>query len=94
MISKLIVLPAIMIGLAKGVNLSDEAGQADVLIAAMPVVAAAFPLAAKYKIGETILADNILLGTILLIPTVLLWSLFLDAVDLFPIAKPVQYVGQ
>jgi predicted permease len=84
-IAKLVVIPTVMLGLAKAFQLTDVAGRAAVLISCMPVVAAAFPLGSHYKIGEVVLADNILLGTILLIPTVLLWNLFLDAVKVFPI---------
>jgi predicted permease len=84
MIAKLVVIPTVMLGLAKAFQLTDVAGRAAVLISCMPVVAAAFPLGSHYKIKEVVLAENILLGTILLIPTVLLWNLFLDAVKVFP----------
>ena len=85
MVTKLVVIPAVMLGLAKAFQFSNEAGRAAVLIAAMPVVAAAFPFGSHYKIGDTVLVDNILLGTLLLTPTVLLWNLVLDEASLFPV---------
>lgn len=85
MLVKLVVIPTVMLGIAKAFQLTDMEGRAAVLISCMPVVAAAFPLGSHYKIGEIALADNILLGTLLLLPTVLLWNLFLDAVEVFPV---------
>jgi predicted permease len=75
-----------MVGLAKAVNLNDEAGRAAVLIASLPISMASFSLASRYKIGEAVLSENVALGTALILPTVLLWNLVMDAVDLFPIA--------
>jgi predicted permease len=85
MISKLILVPLIMIGLAKSLNLENEPGRAAVLIAALPISMASFTLANRYGIGEAIMAENIAVGTFLILPVVIVWNLVLDEVDLFPI---------
>ena len=90
MLSKLIIVPLIVLGLAKAVNLEDEPGRAAVLIAALPISLASFSLGSQYEIGEKILSANVTLGTILLLPTILLWNLVLDKVGLFPIAPKRQ----
>jgi predicted permease len=86
MLSKLVIVPLLMVGLAKAVNLNDEAGRAAVLIASLPISMASFSLVSRYKIGEAVLSENVALGTALILPTVLLWNLIMDAVGLFPIA--------
>jgi predicted permease len=85
MLSKLILVPLLMFGLAKAVNLNDEAGRAAVLIASLPISMASFSLASRYKIGESVLAANVALGTALVLPTVIIWNLVMDALDIFPI---------
>jgi predicted permease len=85
MLSKLILVPLLMIGLALAVNLNDEAGRAAVLIASLPISMASFSLASRYKIGESVLAANVALGTALVLPTVIIWNLVMDALDIFPI---------
>lgn len=82
---KLIIVPLLALGLAKGMNLGDEPGRAAVLIAALPITQASFSLGSKYKIGERMLAGNVALGTILLLPTILIWNWVLDKTDCFPI---------
>jgi predicted permease len=93
MLSKLVIVPLLMVGLAKAANLNDEAGRAAVLIASLPISMASFSLASRYKIGEAILSENVALGTALILPTVLIWNLVMDAVGLFPIA-PKGILGQ
>ena len=83
MISKLVIVPVLMIGLAKAMTLSNEAGRAAVLIAALPISMASFSLASHYKIGEALLSENVALGTILMLPTIILWNVFMDEVGLF-----------
>lgn len=87
MTSKLIIVPFIMVGLAKALDLDNEAGRAAVLIAALPISLASFSLASRYQIGEAILSANVALGTALVLPTILIWNLILDEVGLFPIAS-------
>jgi predicted permease len=87
MLSKLIVIPLIMLGLALLFNLNDEAGRAAVLIAALPISMASFSLADRYGIGQAVLSENVTLGTIMILPTIILWNLTLDALNLFPIAN-------
>jgi Membrane transport protein len=84
MVSKLFLVPLLMVGLAKAMDLSDNSGRAAVLIASLPISLAAFSLGSHYKIGEALLSENIALGTALMLPTVLLWNLAMDSVELFP----------
>jgi len=85
MFSKLFVVPMLMVGLAKGLDLNDTAGRAAILIAALPISMASFALGSQYDIGQTILSANVALGTFLMLPTILLWNIALDAVDLYPV---------
>jgi predicted permease len=85
MTSKLILIPLVMVGLAKAVRLDDQAGRAAVLLAALPISLASFSLASRYKIGEAVLSENVALGTLLVLPTILIWNIVMDALDLFPL---------
>lgn len=84
---KLVLVPLVMVGLAKAVGLDDQAGRAAVLMAALPISLASFSLANRYKAGEAFLSENVALGTALILPTVLLWNLVMDDLDLFPLAS-------
>jgi predicted permease len=84
MFSKLFVVPLIMVGLAKALDLGDEAGRAAVLIAALPISMASFSLAGHYEIGHATLSANVVLGTALMLPTILIWDIVMDTLDLFP----------
>lgn len=90
MLSKLALMPLIMVGITKAFNLNDEAGRAAVLIACLPVSMASFSLGSRYEIGEELLSVNVILGTVLLLPTVLLWSLAMDKVGLYTDYQGVQ----
>ena len=88
MLSKLVIVPLIMVGLASAINLGDDnAGRAAVLIAVLPISMASFTFGSKYQIGESILSTNVALGTALLLPTIIIWNVVLDAWHLFPITK-------
>ena len=89
MTSKLVLVPLLTVGLAKALALSNNAGRAAVLIASLPISMAAFSLASHYRVGEGLLSDNIAWGTALMLPTVLLWNVVMDAVGLFPIEPPI-----
>jgi predicted permease len=88
MLSKLVIVPLVMVFLAKAVNLDNKSGRAAVLIAALPISLATFVLASRYKIGEGILSENVALGTILILPTIILWNIVLDELNVFPIPEP------
>ena len=85
MLSKLVIVPMVMIGLAKAMHLGNEAGRAAVLIAALPISMASFSLATNYKIGQALLSESIALGTALMLPTIIVWNIVLDELGLFPI---------
>jgi Membrane transport protein len=84
MVSKLVLVPFIMVGLAKALNLSDEPGRAAVLIASLPISMASFSLANRYGAGEAVMAENVTLGTLFILPTVIIWNLLMDKMGLFP----------
>lgn len=86
MLSKLVIVPLTMVFLAKALQLENQSGRAAVLIAALPISQASFVLASRYKIGEAVLSENVVVGTILILPTILVWNLVLDALDVFPIS--------
>jgi predicted permease len=85
MIVKLILVPLVMVALAVGFGFSDEEGRAAVLIASLPISQASFSLGARYGIGEGLLSVNVAVGTLLMVPAVLIWNLALDSAGLFPI---------
>ena len=85
MVSKLVLVPSIMIGIAKMLNLANEPGRAAVLIAALPISMASFSLANRYGIGETIMLENVALGNLLILPTVMIWNIVLDEAGIFQI---------
>jgi hypothetical protein len=87
MISKLVIVPLITLFLAMGLNLDDQSGRAAVLIASLPISLASFVLGSRYNIGEAVLSENVALGTILILPTILVWSIVLDEVGVFPIPE-------
>lgn len=86
MLSKLVFVPLIVLGLAKAVNLKDEPGRAAVLIAALPISMASFTLGSLYDIGQKTLAANVTLGTLFLLPTIMIWNYVLDKTGVFPIS--------
>lgn len=85
MLSKLVLVPLIMVGLVLVMNLNDEASRAAVLIAVLPISQASFSLGSQYKIGEAFLAANVAVGTLLLLPAVLIWNIAMDDLNLFPV---------
>ena len=80
LISKLIIIPLVMVGIAQLMNLNYEESKAAVLIAALPISMASFSLGNRYQIGEEILSENVTLGTLLLLPTVLMWNIVIDSI--------------
>lgn len=85
MLSKLVLVPLLMVGLAKMLSLQNEVGRAAVLIATLPISLASFSLGHQYCIGEAVLAANVAMGTLLMLPTVLVWNVAMDNLNLFPV---------
>jgi predicted permease len=83
MLSKLVLVPLLMVGLAKLLSLESEVGRAAVLIASLPISLASFSLGHQYRIGEAVLAANVAVGTLLMLPTVLIWNIVMDSLNLF-----------
>lgn len=85
MVFKLIAIPLLMVGLAKCMKLNDEAGRAAILIASLPISMASFSLGHQYNVWEKDLAANVTAGTVLMLPTIIVWNIVLDAVSLYPL---------
>ena len=85
MVFKLIAIPLLMVGLAHTMRLNDEAGRAAILIASLPISMASFSLGHQYNVGEKDLSANVTAGTVLMLPTIIVWNLVLDAVSLYPL---------
>ncbi len=83
MLSKLVLVPLLMVGLAKLLSLESEVGRAAVLIASLPISLASFSLGHQYRICEAVLAANVAVGTLLMLPTVLIWNIVMDSLNLF-----------
>eukprot|EP00041_Stephanoeca_diplocostata_P040111 m.3648 g.3648 ORF g.3648 m.3648 type:complete len:432 (+) comp2951_c0_seq1:116-1411(+) len=83
MFAKLVAAPFLMIGLAKMLELDNRAGRAAVLIATLPISLASFSLGEEYNIGRAELAANVALGTLLLLPTTLIWVAAMDDAELY-----------
>ena len=84
---KLIFVPLLMIGCAFAVGLEGELGRAAVLISILPVSPPAFALTGHYGVGLSAAVSCILIGKILVIPSILAWQAILDGIGVFP------YVG-
>ena len=80
---KLVVVPLLMVGITKLFRLNDEAGRAAVLISCLPISMAGFTLGSQYEIGESILSMNVIIGTLLILPTVLMWNVLMDTIGLY-----------
>lgn len=90
MLSKLVIVPLIMLGLAIAADLDDVPGRAAILIAALPISLASFSLASNYNIGQAVLSENVAMGTLLLLPTIVIWNLVLDGLDIFPVPDELK----
>lgn len=85
MMAKLVLVPLVMVGLAIGMDLNNQMGRAAVLIASLPISLASFSLGKQYSIGEAVLSANVAVGTVLMLPTVLVWNIVMDSIGLFPV---------
>jgi predicted permease len=85
MLSKLVLVPLLMVGIAKAMSLQNEVGRAAVLIATLPISLVSFSLGHQYRIGEAELSANVATGTLLMLPTILVWNLVMDSLNLFPV---------
>jgi predicted permease len=85
LLSKLVLVPLAMAGIAKLMRgFENEPGRAAVLIASLPTSATSFSLGHQYMLGEAELSANVAAGTLLMLPTVLVWNVVMDSPDLFP----------
>lgn len=80
---KLLLVPAAAVACAQATRLSDAPGRAAVLIATLPVSLAAFSVSREYGVRQQDMAVNVVLGTLLMLPTTIAWLEFMDAVGLY-----------
>jgi predicted permease len=82
---KVVAVPGLMVLCALAVGLAGAEARAAVLLASLPVSAAAYTLSERYGIGQKITESNIFLGNLLVLPTTIGWVSFMDAIELFPV---------
>ncbi len=80
---KLVLVPLLMIGCAFAVGLDGELARAAVLISVLPVSPPAFALTGHYGAGLSEAVSCILIGKILVLPSILAWQAVMDAVGVF-----------
>lgn len=79
LIIKLFVLPLIMVGVGKMINLKGDDGNAAVLLATLPISLASFSLAKQYGKSEDIISFNVIIATLMLPLTQFLWMKILES---------------
>lgn len=85
---KLVLCPLLMVGLAKALDLDDATARAAVLVATIPISLASFTLAETFGVGESLLTKLVILGTVLMLPTAVLWLEALDNTGTFLLPPP------
>jgi predicted permease len=83
MVLKLVFVPLLMVGIAKVLKLENEVGKAAVLISTLPISMASFSLGNTYSIGQSQLSANVAAGTLLMLPTVMMWNYAIDKIEIF-----------
>ncbi len=89
LVIKLLLMPLVALGLARGFHFDGIKGRAAVLIAALPVAVAAFSLAQKYFVGveqeraKALITGQVVFGSILMAPVFVAWNKALDDYAVF-----------
>lgn len=74
----------LQVGCCFAVGLEGPVARAAVLVASLPVSAAAFTLSKTYGVCEDVAVANVFLGNLLILPTTIAWVEAMDGMDLFP----------
>jgi predicted permease len=85
---KFILVPILMIGCSFALHLDNVYARGAVLIATLPISPPSFALAGHYQVGLAEAVSTVLSGKLLVIPAILAWQGFMDAVGLFPVDTP------
>ncbi len=85
---KFILVPMLMIGCSFAFSLDNASARGAVLIATLPISPPSFALAGHYEVGLAEAVSTVLSGKLLVIPAILAWQGFMDAVGLFPVDTP------
>lgn len=82
---KFFIAPALMLGIAKNMfNLKCDIGRSAVIIATVPTSLASFTLTKRFELSsQSVMAFNVIIGTILMLPFVLMWLEIMDENDHF-----------
>lgn len=81
--AKLVLCPALMLLLALLLGLRGDVARVAVIIATLPVSLASFSLAQRYQAANAAAAAQVIVGTLLVLPTVLAWLWLLDTTAIF-----------
>eukprot|EP01084_Bolivina_argentea_P161570 281255_1 len=82
---KFIVCPALMIGIVVMFGFDDKTARIGVIIAVIPTSLASFILAKKYELKtQAVHSLNVIVGTMLMFPFVMMWLKIMDSAELFP----------
>lgn len=85
---KLVICPLLMVALAEVMGLDDATARAAVLVATIPISLASFTLAETFAVGQALLTKLVIIGTVLLLPTTVLWLEALDHTETFLLPAP------
>lgn len=88
-------LPLLMVPIVLMLGIEGREARAAILIASMPVALSGFSLTTQYGIEKSkkLIAHTIVWGTVLMMPTILIWLAIMDGLDVWtytnPTAKPL-----
>lgn len=82
-ILKLVGLPLLMLPIIMILGIKNASVLSALLLASMPVALSAFTLTKQYESGMDIMAFNVVIGTLLMLPALLLWQAIAYALSCF-----------
>eukprot|EP00884_Botryococcus_braunii_P023041 jgi/Botrbrau1/9420/Bobra.0252s0044.1 len=89
-LAKFVAVPGLMVGCCFLCGLHGATARGAVLLAALPIADAAFAIMQEFGVKTNVMAQQVTLQTILLLPVLLGWLGFMDAVGLFPVPPPLS----
>jgi predicted permease len=83
LVLKFLFVPVLAIAIMFMFGIDHSQARIGTLIAALPVALAAFTITENYACGNQAMAAQVVWGTILMLPVLIAWDQFMEAVDLF-----------
>jgi predicted permease len=80
---KFILVPMLAIGFLYAFGINGTEGRIGVLIASLPVALAGFILCENYHVGNHIIAAQVVWGTVLMLPVIIIWDQIMQAMNMF-----------